>query len=77
MNVDKLAFTGSRSTGKLVLELASKSNLKPFTLELGGNSPFIICENADIHQAMETTCFALSFQPGTMLLCWVLYLCRP
>ncbi|KOM28287.1 hypothetical protein LR48_Vigan511s011000, partial [Vigna angularis] len=35
MEVDKLAFTGSTDTGKVVLELAAKSNLKPVTLELG------------------------------------------
>ncbi|XP_021726995.1 aldehyde dehydrogenase family 2 member B7, mitochondrial-like isoform X2 [Chenopodium quinoa] len=64
MNVDKLAFTGSTSTGKLVLELAAKSNLKPVTLELGGKSPFIICEDADIDLAVETAHFALFFNQG-------------
>ncbi|KAL2903237.1 Aldehyde dehydrogenase family 2 member B7 mitochondrial [Bienertia sinuspersici] len=57
----ELAFTGSTSTGKLVLELAAKSNLKPVTLELGGKSPFIICEDADVDQAVETAHFALFF----------------
>ncbi|KAK7250546.1 hypothetical protein RIF29_33051 [Crotalaria pallida] len=42
MDVDKLAFTGSTETGKVVLQLAAKSNLKDVTLELGGKSPFII-----------------------------------
>lgn len=64
MDVDKLAFTGSTSTGKLVLEAAAKSNLKPVTLELGGKSPFIICEDADIDQAVETAHFALFFNQG-------------
>ncbi|RZC88677.1 hypothetical protein C5167_016540 [Papaver somniferum] len=41
MDVDKLAFTGSTVTGKIVTELAGRSNLKPVTLELGGKSPFI------------------------------------
>ncbi|PIA62100.1 hypothetical protein AQUCO_00200240v1 [Aquilegia coerulea] len=64
MDVDKLAFTGSTSTGKMILEMASKSNLKPVTLELGGKSPFIICEDADIDHAVEQAHFALFFNQG-------------
>ncbi|OAY32605.1 benzaldehyde dehydrogenase, mitochondrial [Manihot esculenta] len=64
MDVDKLAFTGSTDTGKIVLELAARSNLKPVTLELGGKSPFIICEDADIDQAVELAHFALFFNQG-------------
>ncbi|MBA0586273.1 hypothetical protein Gorai_017020 [Gossypium raimondii] len=61
MDVDKLAFTGSSETGKIVLELASKSNLKPVTLELGGKSPFIVCKDADVDKAVELAHFALFF----------------
>jgi len=57
----QLAFTGSTSTGKLVLELAAKSNLKPVTLELGGKSPVIVCEDADIDKAVETAHLAVFF----------------
>ncbi|KAL9246495.1 hypothetical protein vseg_020022 [Gypsophila vaccaria] len=64
MDIDKVAFTGSTSTGKLVLELAAKSNLKNVTLELGGKSPFIICEDADIDSAVEAAHFALFFNQG-------------
>ncbi|KAL5974487.1 hypothetical protein ACLOJK_031152 [Asimina triloba] len=64
MDVDKLAFTGSTETGKIVLELAARSNLKPVTLELGGKSPFIICEDADIDRAVELAHFALFFNQG-------------
>ncbi|XP_057950534.1 aldehyde dehydrogenase family 2 member B4, mitochondrial-like [Malania oleifera] len=64
MDVDKLAFTGSTDTGKIVLELAARSNLKPVTLELGGKSPFIVCEDADIDQAVELAHFALFFNQG-------------
>ncbi|XP_062026015.1 aldehyde dehydrogenase family 2 member B4, mitochondrial [Rosa rugosa] len=64
MDVDKVAFTGSTDTGKIILELAAKSNLKPVTLELGGKSPFIICEDADIDQAVELAHFALFFNQG-------------
>lgn len=64
MKVDKLAFTGSTETGKAVLQLAAKSNLKPVTLELGGKSPFIICEDADVDKAVEMAHFALFFNQG-------------
>nr|AQM36713.2 aldehyde dehydrogenase [Crocus sativus] len=64
MDVDKLAFTGSTATGKVVLELAARSNLKPVTLELGGKSPMIILEDADIDNAVELAHFALFFNQG-------------
>jgi len=61
MDVDKLAFTGSTDTGKIVLELAARSNLKPVTLELGGKSPFVIMDDADVDHAVELAHFALFF----------------
>ncbi|KAH0648200.1 hypothetical protein KY285_033448 [Solanum tuberosum] len=64
MDVDKLAFTGSTDTGKTILSLAANSNLKPVTLELGGKSPFIVCEDADVDQAVEFAHFALFFNQG-------------
>ncbi|WVZ81608.1 hypothetical protein U9M48_028963 [Paspalum notatum var. saurae] len=64
MDVDKLAFTGSTDTGKIVLELAARSNLKPVTLELGGKSPFIIMDDADVDHAVELAHFALFFNQG-------------
>lgn len=50
----QLAFTG-------LAVLAAKSNLKPVTLELGGKSPFIVCEDADIDTAVEQAHLALFF----------------
>lgn len=64
MDLDKLAFTGSTATGQQVLKLAAESNLKPVTLELGGKSPFIVCEDADVDQAAELAHFALFFNQG-------------
>lgn len=57
----QLAFTGSTDTGKTVLQLAARSNLKQVTLELGGKSPFIVCEDADVDKAVEIAHFALFF----------------
>lgn len=64
MDIDKLAFTGSTATGQVVLKLAAESNLKTVTLELGGKSPFIVCEDADVNQAAELAHFALFFNQG-------------
>jgi len=61
MGVDKLAFTGSTGTGQIVLELAARSNLKPVTLELGGKSPFIVMDDADVDQAVELAHQAVFF----------------
>ncbi|CAN6814942.1 unnamed protein product [Brassica oleracea] len=59
-----LAFTGSTDTGKVILGLAANSNLKPVTLELGGKSPFIVFEDANINKAVELAHFALFFNQG-------------
>lgn len=50
--VDKIAFTGSTATGRTIMKLAS-ANLKAITLECGGKSPLIVCEDADIAQAVK------------------------
>ncbi|CAF1614210.1 unnamed protein product [Adineta ricciae] len=50
--IDKVAFTGSVEVGKKIQENAAKSNLKRVTLELGGKSPLIICEDADLDFAV-------------------------
>ena len=57
----QVAFTGSTNTGKIILELAAKTNLKRVTLELGGKSPFIVCEDADVDKAVELAHLALFF----------------
>jgi aldehyde dehydrogenase (NAD+) len=53
MDIDKVAFTGSTEVGRLIMESAAKSNLKPVTLELGGKSPNIIFEDTDLDEAVE------------------------
>jgi len=52
MDVDKIGFTGSTEVGKLILEAAAQTNLKRVSLELGGKSPLIVCEDADIDTAL-------------------------
>ena len=60
---DHLMFTGSTSTGKLVMAEAAR-NLTPVTLELGGKSPTIIGEEADIPSAARRICFGKSINSG-------------
>ncbi len=53
LDVDKVAFTGSTEVGRIVLKAAGASNLKRVTLELGGKSPVIILDDADLEEAVE------------------------
>jgi len=64
MDVDKVSFTGSTEVGRLVMADAAMSNLKKVTLELGGKSPAIVCEDTDLDKAVEDTQFALYFNHG-------------
>ena len=48
--VDKLFFTGSVPVGKYLMKKASET-LTPLVLELGGNDPMIVCEDADLERA--------------------------
>ncbi|KAH6639905.1 aldehyde dehydrogenase [Boeremia exigua] len=52
MDIDKVSFTGSGPTGRKIIEAAAKSNLKKVTLELGGKSPSLIFDDADIENAL-------------------------
>jgi len=64
MDVDKVAFTGSTEVGHLIMENAARTNLKRVTLELGGKSPNIVFNDADLDQAIEGAHFALFFNQG-------------
>jgi succinate-semialdehyde dehydrogenase / glutarate-semialdehyde dehydrogenase len=50
--VRKLSFTGSTSTGKLLMQQCA-STVKKISLELGGNAPFIVFDDADLDAAVE------------------------
>src|SRR5258706_2126607 len=51
-DVDKIAFTGSTEVGRAIRK-ATAATHKKLSLELGGKSPFIICEDADLDGAVE------------------------
>lgn len=52
MEIRQIAFTGSTATGRKIQEYAAKSNLKRVSLELGGKSPSIIFDDANIENAV-------------------------
>jgi acyl-CoA reductase-like NAD-dependent aldehyde dehydrogenase len=62
--VDKVSFTGSTHTGRLVMEAAARSNLKPVTLELGGKSPMIVFEDALLDAVVDAAVFGVFFNQG-------------
>jgi succinate-semialdehyde dehydrogenase / glutarate-semialdehyde dehydrogenase len=55
--VGKLSFTGSTAVGKR-LAAASAPTMKRVSFELGGNSPFIVCEDANLDLAVSSSVFA-------------------
>lgn len=61
--VDKVAFTGSTPIGKDIMARASQT-LKRVTLELGGKSPSIIFEDADIDAAVDGSLFGIFYNTG-------------
>src|ERR1700723_3096733 len=62
-DVDKVAFTGSTEVGKLILQAAA-GNLKKVSLELGGKSPNIIFDDADLDTAIPGAASAIFFNQG-------------
>ncbi|URE13224.1 Aldehyde dehydrogenase [Musa troglodytarum] len=64
MDVDKVSFTGSTEVGRLVMEAAARSNLKSVSLELGGKSPVIIFDDADVDMAVDVARKAIFFNKG-------------
>jgi aldehyde dehydrogenase (NAD+) len=64
MDVRALTFTGSGPTGRAIQEMAARSNLKKVILELGGKSPAIIFDDADIKKAAEETARGVHWNSG-------------
>ncbi|KAF2094926.1 aldehyde dehydrogenase, allergen Cla h 10 [Rhizodiscina lignyota] len=64
MDIDKVAFTGSTVVGRQIMKAAAGSNLKKVTLELGGKSPNIVFEDADIDNAISWVNFGIFFNHG-------------
>lgn len=60
---DYIFFTGSTAVGKVVM-LAAAQNLTPVTLELGGKSPAIVTENADLELAAKRIVWGKFYNAG-------------
>jgi aldehyde dehydrogenase (NAD+) len=61
--VDKIAFTGSTEVGRIIRK-ATAGTGKKISLELGGKSPFIVFEDADLDSAVEGLVDAIWFNQG-------------
>jgi aldehyde dehydrogenase (NAD+) len=64
MGIDKVAFTGSTVTGRTIMKAAASSNLKKVTLELGGKSPTIVFNDADLDAAIDWANFGIYYNHG-------------
>lgn len=61
--IDKIAFTGSTATGKIVAHAAAEG-LKKVSLELGGKSPNIIMPDADLEAAIPASAMGIFYNSG-------------
>lgn len=64
MDVRVLTFTGSGRTGRAIQEAAAKSNLKKVVLELGGKSPALVFEDANLERAVADTASSIATNAG-------------
>ncbi|KAM0752581.1 aldehyde dehydrogenase [Meredithblackwellia eburnea MCA 4105] len=62
--IKKIGFTGSTRTGRLILKAAAESNLKRVQLELGGKSPQIVFEDADLEAAAAGSRLSVGWNSG-------------
>jgi aldehyde dehydrogenase (NAD+) len=62
-DVNKIAFTGSTEVGKLIVKAAT-GNLKKVTLELGGKSPILIFDDADLSKAIPGAAMGIFANSG-------------
>jgi betaine-aldehyde dehydrogenase len=62
--IDKVSFTGEVNTGKRVMADAALANLKEVTMELGGKSPLIVFEDAELDRAVDGALMANFYSSG-------------
>ena len=61
--IDKVAFTGSTEVGRIIRK-ATANSTKKLSLELGGKSPFVVFDDADLDSAVEGLVDAIWFNQG-------------
>lgn len=64
LRIRKISFTGSIAVGKAIQQAAAQSNLKRVTLELGGKSPAIVFDDANLDNAVTWTVNAILARSG-------------
>ncbi|XP_044578164.1 cytosolic 10-formyltetrahydrofolate dehydrogenase isoform X1 [Cotesia glomerata] len=62
--IRKLGFTGSTEIGQTIMKSCAESNLKKVSLELGGKSPLVIFEDADLQHAVRVGMSSVFFNKG-------------
>src|SRR6204780_5136341 len=68
-DVEKVAFTGSTEVGRAIVHAAADSNLNKVTLELGGKSPVVIFDDANLDLAIPMSAFGTSVHSGQACVC--------
>ncbi|MFM0206885.1 betaine-aldehyde dehydrogenase [Paraburkholderia sediminicola] len=63
-DIEKISFTGGVETGKKVMSLAGASSLKEVTMELGGKSPLLVFDDANLERAADIAMSANFFSSG-------------
>jgi coniferyl-aldehyde dehydrogenase len=65
--VFQISFTGSTEVGREIMQAAAKSNLKTLSLELGGKSPLVIFDDADVDKAAGLALFGILYNKVRIL----------
>jgi phenylacetaldehyde dehydrogenase len=68
-DVEKVAFTGSTEVGRAIVHAAADSNLNKVTLELGGKSPVVIFDDANLDLAIPMASFGTFIHSGQACVC--------
>lgn len=62
--IKKIAFTGSTATGRIIMKASAESNLKKISLELGGKSPNIVFNDADVSKTVQHLITGIFYNTG-------------
>jgi 5-carboxymethyl-2-hydroxymuconic-semialdehyde dehydrogenase len=63
-DVRAISFTGSTLTGQRIVQMSAQGGMKKYSMELGGKSPFVIFEDADLPRALDAAVFMIFSNNG-------------
>ncbi len=63
-DVRAISFTGSTATGQRIVQMSAQGGLKKFSMELGGKSPFVVFDDADLPRALDAAIFMIFSNNG-------------